>query len=73
MAYQDLQAFLVALSKHPSLRATMKKGGAAADKLMDEAGLTAIEKALVRGGNREALKKYLGDRYAAAAKINIQD
>jgi len=73
MAYQDLQAFLVALSKHPSLRATLKKGGAAAEKLMDEAGLTAIEKALVRGGDKDAIKKYLGDRYAAAAKINIQD
>lgn len=73
MAYQDLQAFLVALSKHPSLRSTMKKGGAAAEKLMDEAGLTTIEKALVRGGDRTAIKKYVGDRYAAATKVNIQD
>lgn len=73
MAYQDLQAFLVALSKHPSLRATLKKGGPAAENLLMEAGLTAVEKALVRGGNRDAIKKYLGDRYAAAAKVNIAD
>lgn len=73
MAYQDLQAFLVALSKHSSMRATLRKGGAAADQLMAEAGLSAQEKALVRDGDRTAIKKYLGDRYAAATKVNIID
>ena len=73
MAYQDLQAFLVTLSKHASLRAVMKKGGPAAEQLMDEAGLSAQEKALVKGGEKAAIKKYLGDRYAAASKINISD
>lgn len=73
MAYQDLHAFLVAVSKHPALRATLKKGGAAADQLMDEAGLSATEKALVRGGDQGAIKQYLGDRYAAAAKVQVTD
>jgi len=73
MAYQDLQAFLVMLSKHASLRATMKKGGPAAARLMDEAGLSAQEKALVEGGDKAAIKRYLGDRYAAAIKVNISD
>lgn len=73
MAYQDLQAFLVTLSKHASMRAVMKKGGAAAEKLMEEAGLSTQERALVRGGDKAAIKKYLGDRYAAATKVNIQE
>jgi len=73
MAFQDLQAFLVAVSKHPALRATLKKGGAAAEQLMSEAGLTEVEKALVRGRDKAAIKQYLGDRYAAASKVNIWD
>lgn len=73
MAYQDLQAFLVTLSKHASMRAVLKKGGPAAEQLMEEAGLSAQEKALVKGGDQNAIRKYLGDRYAAASKISISD
>lgn len=71
MAYKDLYEFLVALSKHASLRATLKKGGAAADALMTEAGLSKDERDLVSKGDKAAIKQYLGDRYAAASKINI--
>lgn len=71
MAYKDLYEFLVALSKHASLRATLKKGGAAADALMTEAGLSKNERDLVSKGDKAAIKQYLGDRYAAASKINI--
>lgn len=71
MAYQDLYAFLVAVSKHASLRSTLKKGGAAADALMSEAGLSSAEQKLVKSGDKAAIKAYLGDRYAAASKINI--
>jgi len=71
MAYKDLYEFLVAVSKHASLRATLKKGGAAADALMDEAGLSKDEKDLVRKGDKAAIKKYLGDKYSAASKVNI--
>lgn len=71
MAYKDLYEFLVAVSKHASLRATLKKGGAAADALMTEAGLSKNERDLVSKGDKAAIKQYLGDRYAAASKINI--
>jgi len=73
MAYQDLQAFLVTLSKHASMRAILRKGGPAAEQLLDEAGLSTQEKALVKGGDKAAIKKYLGDRYAAAIKVDIAD
>lgn len=71
MAYQNLHDFLVTVSKHAALRATLKQGGAAAEKLMTEAGLTAREKALVRKRDQAAIKQYLGDSYAAAASVNI--
>ncbi len=73
MAYQDLHALMVAASKHPSMRSTLRKGGAEAEKLMSEAGLTEAEKQLVRSGDKEKIKKYLGDRYAAASKVNVWD
>jgi molybdopterin biosynthesis enzyme MoaB len=72
MAYQNLHDFLVTVSKHASMRTTLKKGGAEAEKLMSEAGLTAREKALVRQRDKKAIKAYLGDAYAAAAMINLQ-
>ena len=73
MAYQDLLAFLVAVSKHPSMRATLKKGGAAADLLLKEAKLSPQEIALVRSGDQAKIKKYLGDKYAAAFTVQISD
>jgi hypothetical protein len=73
MAFQDLHALLVAASKHPSLRTTLKKGGKEAEALMTEAGLSAQEAALVKSGDKEKIKKYLGDRYAAASKVNVWD
>ena len=71
MAHDKLHAFLVALSTHKQLRDTLKAGGKAADELMKEAGLTATERALVKGGDKAKIKKYLGDSYAAAAKIQV--
>jgi hypothetical protein len=73
MAHQKMHEFLVALSKHAALRATLKKGGPAAEKLLSEAGLTAREKALVRARDVGAIKKYLADSYAAAAMIHLTD
>jgi hypothetical protein len=71
MAHENLHAFLVALSTHKQLRDTLKAGGPGAEKLMKEAGLTAKERALVKGGDKAKIKKYLGDSYAAAAKIDV--
>ena len=71
MAYQNLYDFLITISRHAALRATLKQGGAAAEKLMSEAGLSAREKALVRKGDKAAIKQYLGDSYAAAASVNV--
>lgn len=73
MAYQNLHDFLVTVSKHAAMRATLKKGGAAAETLMSEAGLTAREKALVRKRDEKAIRKYLADQYAAAMMIHIVD
>jgi len=61
----------VTVSTHAALRATLKKAAPRPRKLMSEAGLTAREKALVRNRDPKAIKKYLGDSYAAAASINL--
>lgn len=68
MAYRDLEQFLRNLSKHSHLRDAFKKDP---EKVMREAGLTAAEKALVRGKDKAALKKYISDKYAAALLVNI--
>lgn len=73
MAYNDLHDFLVMLAKHPKLRKTVSAGGPDAEKLMEEAGLSKAEKALVRSQDKAAIKKYLGDKYSAAILIRFDE
>lgn len=68
MALKDLHAFLVALSKHSDLQAAFK---ADKEKVMTEAGLDTNEKSLVRAGDVDGIRKYLGDEYAKASAIKV--
>ncbi len=68
MAYRDFETFLRNLSKHPDLRAAFKKNKA---KVMTEAGLSATEQALVLSGDKAGIRKYMGEKYAAAQEIQI--
>ncbi len=68
MAYRDLEQFLRNLSKHSHLREAFKKDP---QKVMSEAGLTAAERKLVLGKDKAAIKKYMGDKYAAALSIQV--
>jgi hypothetical protein len=71
MSHENLHTFLVAVSNHKPLRDILKQGGPEAEKLMKDAGLTPRERALIKGRDKAKIKKYLGDSYAAASKINI--
>jgi hypothetical protein len=68
MALNDLHSFLVALSKHSDLQAAFK---ADKDKVMTEAGLDTHEKNLVRSGDVDGIREYLGDEYAKASAIKV--
>lgn len=68
MALADLHSFLVALSKHSDLQAAFK---ADKDKVMQEAGLSAKEQDLVRSGDIDGIRDYLGDEYAKASAIKV--
>lgn len=68
MAYRDFETFLRNLSKHPDFRAAFKKNKA---KVMKEAGLSATEQALVLKGDKAGIRKYMGEKYAAAQEIQI--
>lgn len=69
MAYRDLDLFLRSLAMHASVRAAFKRDPEA---VMAEAGLTEREKKLVRSKDAKAIKKYLGDQYAAALLVNVE-
>jgi hypothetical protein len=73
MAYSDLHAFLVMLAKHPKLRKVVRAGGPEAEKLMEEAGLSKTERTLVRSQDKAAIRKYMGDKYAAAILIRLDE
>lgn len=68
MALQDLHSFLVALSKHADLQDAFSKER---EKVMEEANLNDAEKKLVRDGDVDAIRKYLGDEYAKASAIKV--
>ena len=68
MALQDLHALLVALSKHSDLQEAFSQDK---EKVMEEAHLSDDEKDLVRKGDVDAIRKYLGDEYAKASAIKV--
>ena len=68
MPLPDPPAFLVALSKPADLKAPFKSNK---DKVMTEANLDANEQNLVRTGNVDGIRKYLGDEYAKASAIKV--
>ena len=49
--------FIVRLSREPELRASFKENP---DKVMDAHGLTAEDKAVLRSGDSEKIRQYLG-------------
>lgn len=70
MAHTDLERFLRSLSTHSHLRRAFAEDP---EKVMSEAGLSAEEQKLVRSRDVAAIKKYLGDSYLAAIKIQLTD
>lgn len=68
MAYQDLEQFLRNLSKDPDFRAAFQKNR---QQVMSDAGLSSEEQALVLGGDKDAIRKYMGETYGAAQMIEI--
>jgi hypothetical protein len=58
MAKQDLQKFLVALSESPSLQEQLKKDP---DAVLAEHGLSDEESSLVKSGDLDGMRRYLGD------------
>lgn len=68
MALADLHSFLVALSKHSDLQEAFE---ANKDAVMTEAGLSPKEQDLVRSGDVDGIRKYLGDEYAKASAIKV--
>jgi hypothetical protein len=72
MAFGDLHQFLLALSRHPSLRQSFASDSATADRLMTEANLSDQEKKLLRDGDEQAIRKYLGDEFSKAIMIVLK-
>jgi hypothetical protein len=62
MAKQNLQHFLVALSRFSNLGSDFKQDP---DRVMTEAELSAQEKKLVRQGDAKKIRDYLGDERPA--------
>mgnify|MGYP003562567291 FL=1 len=69
MALKDLHDFLVALSKHPSLRRSF---AADADTIGSEANLTPKEIELLNTGSEAEIRDYLGEKYASASMIKVK-
>ena len=53
---------------HPDFRAAFKKNKA---KVMKEAGLSDTEQALILSGDKAGIRKYMGEKYAAAQQVQI--
>ena len=68
MSWQNLEHFLRDLSMYSHMR---EKFRVDPDGVMADAGLTDEEKKMVKANDVAALKKYLGDNYVAAAKIQV--
>jgi len=69
MAVKDLHEFLVALSKHRSLREAYVKNPTSVGA---DAGLDATEIALLNSNDEKRIRAYLGEKYAAAALIQVK-
>lgn len=69
MALRDLQEFLVALSKHQSLREAFKRNPA---EVGAEAGLSQEEISLLSEGSETDIKRYLGDNLSDAIPVKRQ-
>lgn len=69
MALKEFHEFLVALSRHKSLREAFSKdpAGVGAD-----AGLTSAEIALLQKGKESEIRQYLCDQINAAAPIRLE-
>lgn len=72
MAYTDLHQFLLDLARHPVLRQVLSGDPAAAEKLMTDANLSNHEKDLIRSGDEQSIRKYLGDEFAKASMILLK-
>ena len=70
MSWQNLEHFLRDLSMYSHMREKFRTDP---DGVMSDAGLTDDEKKMVKAKDVVGIKKYLGDNYVAAAKINITD
>lgn len=70
MSWQNLEHFLRDLSMYSHMREKFRTD---ADGVMSDAGLTEEEKKMVKAKDVAGIKKYLGDNYSAAAKIDIAD
>jgi hypothetical protein len=69
MALKDLHDFLVALSKHQSLREEFAKDSA---KVGSDAGLTKTEIDLLNNGTESQIREHLGDEFGAASMIKVK-
>lgn len=69
MAVNDLHEFLVALSKHKSLREAFEKDphGVGVD-----AGLSGSEIDLLKGNNEPKIRAYLGQEFSDASMIKVK-
>ncbi|MEO7793624.1 MAG: hypothetical protein ABIV06_02535 [Thermoanaerobaculia bacterium] len=69
MALNDLHEFLIALSKHKTLREAFDKDpkGVGID-----AGLTGTEIDLLKANNEDDIRKYLGQEFSDASMIHVK-
>lgn len=68
MPHVKLHEFLVALSKHKSLREAFAKDSSGVGA---EAGLTGSEIALVKGKDEAKIRTYLGQKFSDASMIKV--
>jgi hypothetical protein len=69
MAVKDLHDFLVAMSKHKSLRQAFD---AHPDGVGSEANLTPEEVKLLTDGSEEEIRDYLGEKFGDNAMIHVK-
>jgi hypothetical protein len=69
MALKEFHEFLVAMSKHRSLRDAFAKDPAGVGA---EAGLTSQEISLLQTGSESEIRRYIGDEFSAAGPVRIE-
>ncbi|MEO8276971.1 MAG: hypothetical protein ABI639_12195 [Thermoanaerobaculia bacterium] len=69
MAITDLHQFLVAMSKHKSLRQAFQDDPA---NVGVDANLTHTEIEMLKAGNEESIRKYLGQEFSDASMIKVK-